>query len=393
MDKILRPARFESELNAPNVEKEWKHWLRTFQNYLGAQTITGDDAQQQTKKLQALTNSVSATVFEYIADATTYDAAIAILKGLYEKPKNLIYNRHKLATRAQSSEENIDQYMQQLEQLSKQCDFEAVSAEQNRKDYVRDSFINGLISSNIRQRLLENNTLTLADAYSKARTLEQAQKHSSSYSSSNVYTSESPVAVAALVESSDEGTLAAAHRPLYRESFPSCSFCGGGLHQTRRQCPAASSNCNFCHKKGHWEQVCRLKHAQQTQPHNHQHPPQQQQQQQQRFNSEGNRVSRRGGGVSAISSGPALMAVSGPEQLRCTTKKDVTRITTHINNESLDTLVDSGADYSYMNTDTAEELNLFICKPSEERMNIKLADNSDSQVIGEAVVDVYVQGK
>ena len=393
MDKILRPARFESDLNAPNVEKEWKHWLRTFQNYLGAQTITGNDEQQQTTKLQALTNSVSATVFEYIADATTYDAAIVILKGLYEKPKNLIYNRHKLATRAQSSEESIDQYMQQLEQLSKQCDFEAVSAEQNRKDYVRDSFINGLISSNIRQRLLENNTLTLADAYSKARTLEQAQKHSSLYSSSNVNIStETPPAVAAIGESSNEGTLAAAHRPLHGESIPSCSFCGGGLHQTRRQCPAASSNCNYCRKKGHWEQVCRLKHAQQTQPHNHQqHPPHQQQQQ--RFNSEGNRVSRRGGGVSAISSGPALMAVSGSEQPQSTTKKDVTRITTHVNNEPLDTLVDSGADYSYMNIDTAEVLNLFICDPSEERMNIKLADNSDSQVIGEAVVDVYVQGK
>ena len=86
MDKILRPTRFESELSTPNVEKEWKHWLRTFENYLGALTITGTEDEQQTKKLQALTNSVSASVFEYITDVTTYDAAIALLKSLYEKP-------------------------------------------------------------------------------------------------------------------------------------------------------------------------------------------------------------------------------------------------------------------------------------------------------------------
>ena len=279
MDKILRPARFESDLSAPNVEKEWKHWLRTFENYLGAQTITGEAAEQQTKKLQALTNSVSASVFEYITDATTYDNAIAVLKGLYEKPKNLIYNRHKLATHGQSSEESIDQYMQQLEQLSKQCNFTQVSAVQNRNDYVRDSFINGLISNNIRQRLLENNTLTLAEAYTKARTLEQAQKQSSSYSSPNVHLStEASPAVAAVVESPDDGVLAAAYRPPQRESFPSCSFCGGALHQTRRQCPAASSHCNFCRKKGHWEQVCRLKlqQTQQTQQPQH-HQPQKQQ--------------------------------------------------------------------------------------------------------------------
>ena len=236
MDKILRPTRFGCELNAPNVEKEWKHWFKTFENYLAAQTIAGNDAQQQATKLQALTNTVSASVYEYISEVTTYNAAIEILKSLYEKPKNIIYNRHKLATRTQQSDESIDQYMQTLEQLSKQCDFAQVSAEQNRKDYVRDAFINGITSGGIRQRLLENNTLTLADAYQKARTLEQAQKQSLCYSSSSSsphITSDAPPANVAVMETYDDTPLAAAYQQ--QDGAVTCMFCGGTRHQVRRQ--------------------------------------------------------------------------------------------------------------------------------------------------------------
>ena len=141
MDKHLRPARFDADINTPNVEKEWKHWFRTFENFLGSLTFTGENDAQQTAKLNTLTVYISPSVFEYIQDTTSYDAAIAILKNLYVKPKNIIYSRHKLATRIQSEGESVDQYMQTLEQLSKSCDFAAVSAENNRKEYIRDAFI------------------------------------------------------------------------------------------------------------------------------------------------------------------------------------------------------------------------------------------------------------
>ena len=48
--------------------------------------------------------------------------------------------------------QTIDSFMQSLEQISKTCNFEAVTAEQNRKQYLRDAFINGISSAHIRQR-------------------------------------------------------------------------------------------------------------------------------------------------------------------------------------------------------------------------------------------------
>ena len=96
----------------------------------------------QNTKLNTLTNYISASVYDYIQEATTYDSAIATLQGIFVKPENTIYNRHKLATRVQIEGETIDIY-KQLEQLSKHCSFAQVSAEEHRQQYTRDAFIRG----------------------------------------------------------------------------------------------------------------------------------------------------------------------------------------------------------------------------------------------------------
>ena len=101
MDKHLRPSRFETEPNASNAEKAWKHWYRTFTNFLKSLTTTqqtatteggdaGDnagqvEAQNQANKLELLTNYISENVFDYIMEAETFDAAVAILENLYVK--------------------------------------------------------------------------------------------------------------------------------------------------------------------------------------------------------------------------------------------------------------------------------------------------------------------
>ncbi len=62
---------------------------------------------------------------------------------------------------------------------AKECNFKAVTAEKHRDDFVRDAFIRGLSALHIRQRFLENSSLTLSNE--KARSLERAQQQESSY--------------------------------------------------------------------------------------------------------------------------------------------------------------------------------------------------------------------
>jgi len=87
-----------------------------------------------------------------------------------------------LATRKQQMNESIDLYLAFLKILSKECAFKSLSAIEYRDEYIRDSFINGLLSNNIRQRLLENNTLKLEEAITRSRALGMAQKQSEVYS-------------------------------------------------------------------------------------------------------------------------------------------------------------------------------------------------------------------
>ena len=111
-------------------------------------------------------------MYEYIADCKTYEEAIKTLTKIYVKPVNEIHARYKLSTRKQTESETLDTYIQELHKLSKQCTFKPVTAEEHRQESVRDAFISGIRSKQIRQKLLENATLTMDEVFDQALTLE-----------------------------------------------------------------------------------------------------------------------------------------------------------------------------------------------------------------------------
>lgn len=271
MDRLLRPERFATEPSEPESEKRYKHWKITLQNYLATSLTTpaeGDGpglVAYNQKKLYALHNSVSHTIYELISDNNSYDAAIASLDNVYIKPRSEIYNRHKLMTSRQEPLQTIDSFLQSLEKISKTCNFAAATAEEYRKQYVRDAFINGISSAPIRQRLLENNTLTLDAAFQQARSLEQAQTQAASYEN-NVVASltginershqqqlQPPPPPQQLLPH-DNNHLGAANN--FSKKNDKCFFCGNARHP-RKRCPARDATCNNCQKKGHFAVVCR----------------------------------------------------------------------------------------------------------------------------------------
>ena len=71
------------------------------------------------------------------------------------------FAQHTLAMRKQKPGKSVDVFLQALHQLAKNCTLKAVTADQYHKEMVRDSFINGLTSPIIRQRLLENKVVDL----------------------------------------------------------------------------------------------------------------------------------------------------------------------------------------------------------------------------------------
>lgn len=253
----LKPERFSTDPNSTNATQEWTHWIQTFSNFISALEIKNN--LEDSDKLKILVNYIAPSIFQYITGINSYKEALTILDKLYKKPVNEIFSRHVLSTRKQQVTENIDQYVQALKLLSRDCNFQSVTLEEHRDSFIRDSFISGLASQNIRQRLLENATLTLEKAVNKARSLESAQKQAELYNASEDF-----IPLNAVTSKNDRVTKHEVLKPNLAEeedstlaaSQSACYFCGRARHP-RKFCPAKDAVCHKCSKKGHFSKVCR----------------------------------------------------------------------------------------------------------------------------------------
>ena len=275
----LKPERLELSPTDANAKRKFGHWKATLENYIAA---LGDDI----NKLHILTNFIDHDTFSVIEDETTYDNAMTKLKGYFQKPVNIIYARHLLRSRKQLPDETLDQYLQQLKALSKDCTFAQVTAAVHADEAIRDTYIAGLKSNYIRTRLLESADLDLNNAHETARALEIAQKNAETFSPSgpsycasvdvtrdpykkppqahpypyrpptdaqNPVTN--PTAAATKFNRYNRGrTTPNSSRPP-QSSSTSCYYCGYDYHP-RFKCPARDSICGKCNRKGHYMKVC-----------------------------------------------------------------------------------------------------------------------------------------
>ena len=265
MERFLKAQVFDVEPLTANSGKHWNHWLKAFNNFLNALVD-----KENLDKLGLLINHISTPVYEYISEYSSYQEVLKGLKEIYEKPACEVFSRYKLLSCIQKEGESLDQLINTLKQLSKECNFKSVDAIKNRDDYIRDAFIAGISSNFIRQWLLENKNLNLELAYDQARSLELAQIQAESYchthiplnDSTNKVESSKAEAVSSVRNMQEAGvplTDKWGKDNLSSTDLKNCFYCGGKMHHARSQCPAREAICHFCNIKGHFSKVCRRK--------------------------------------------------------------------------------------------------------------------------------------
>ena len=136
---------------------------------------------------------------------------------------------------------------------------------------IKDSFVNGISSPLIRQRLLENKTLDLQTAFAQVVAIDLAQRNSEAYTLS--MSQPRPFTVATIsLDKGDQSLCELPHSdlPTDVDSFPlattypskskkNCCFFRRGTVHKRRSCPARDAACNNCGKKGIMQKSVNLK--------------------------------------------------------------------------------------------------------------------------------------
>ena len=136
--------------------------------------------------------------------------------------------------------ESLEDFLERLKALSINCNFVDSTSAIIKEAAIRDAFISGMISGHIRQRILEDNVLSLNDVFDKARRLDEARKHANSYDLEQNYLNgsrprENVVAPILSPENFEECSA-------LTRSF--CSYCGSS--HKRGNCPAYKRQCYKC---------------------------------------------------------------------------------------------------------------------------------------------------
>ena len=126
------------------------------------------------------------------------------------------------------------------------CNFDDSTVDTVVNQRIRDQFLVGMKSAEIRRQLLVESKLTLAAAVEKAVSLE------TSYADASLY--DSPVAAAAMVNRIvPEGNKTPRVGNL---SGAVCKYCGQRHKPGKKNCPAGNAVCRACGKTGHFQRVC-----------------------------------------------------------------------------------------------------------------------------------------
>ena len=231
----------------PDSNDKWLHWRDMFEGFLSELQSSSTSALTGSQKLTLLLHHISTPIYKCLCRCQNYDAAISTLDGMFIKKKNSIFARYLLATRRQETEESLELYLQNLKILSHDCDFTALTASQARDITIRDAFISGVRSNQIRQRMLENKDLDLATAYELALMLDMAQKQSDLYSRPDFsgvtipaqpHSQQIPISNLQHCDPQDKDSSNTIEQPVIIAAAEiKCYFCGLHKH-ARSSCPA-----------------------------------------------------------------------------------------------------------------------------------------------------------
>ena len=243
MNKLTPPR--ELNFSAVSLSEEWRRWEKSFTNYYAAAELREKSRATQVAILLNCAGEEARDIFdsfnvEVTADATTCDVVLQRFRTYCNPKKRPAFESFKFWQRQQAEGEPFDKWLMELRVLGRNCEFGDTFNRQ-----LRDKILFGTRDDVARQRMLEEEDLTLEKAINICHTLEStnAQLHfmAEKDKRENIFVNEIK---------QKHGKLSSFDRPRQK----SCFYCGA-VHEPR-QCPAYGKQCHKCRKRNHFAAVC-----------------------------------------------------------------------------------------------------------------------------------------
>ena len=177
MHKLTPPR--ELNFSAVSLSEEWRRWEKSFTNYYAAAELREKSRATQVAILLNCAGEEARDIFdsfnvEVTADATTCDVVLQLFRTYCNPKKRPAFESFKFWQRQQAEGEPFDKWLMELRVIGRNCEFGDTFNRQ-----LRDKILFGTRDDVARQRMLEEEDLTLEKAINICHTLEStnAQLH------------------------------------------------------------------------------------------------------------------------------------------------------------------------------------------------------------------------
>ena len=248
-----------------NIERRWTQWLENFECCLTFEGVEDADNTPSKKRaaLLAIGGQKLRELFGTLTPAdTSYAAATTVLKTHFTSKKNVTAERYKFfCMKPLDGSETHDHWITRLRSKVKDCEFDQMNDDEAIKLVITLHTHSEKLQSSIIQK-----DMNLSKVIATAKSLELAQREVKFMKENNTlhHTAEEALIDALRKNQHFKDKRPDADQPLKppRRSRPTtyeiCRYCGEKTPHVGK-CKARNANCNFCHKRGHFERVCESK--------------------------------------------------------------------------------------------------------------------------------------
>lgn len=226
------------------ISKNWQGFKQRFELFLTASETSGKPRKEATKTALLLSIAGEEAIeifntFEYQQeeDSSDYKTVVQKFDAYFAGQSNEVHERYVFRSRIQKPGEPFEHFVRDLKTQAASCNFGSL-----KESMIRDQIVYGTTDSNLREKLLRDNNLTLQKAELAGKAAEAAAGHQEVWA--RELKEVDPVGVAPIDKTFSPGP-----------AFSKCLRCG--RKHAPRSCPAFGMKCRKCHRRNHFAICCK----------------------------------------------------------------------------------------------------------------------------------------